>query len=560
MAHRGRLNVLAHVSGGRTRRSCASSRASARSRRSAQPRGRHRRREVPPRRRGDAHDAAGEVRVDSRLEPEHLEAVDPVVEGATRADQTDPRARRRARPDRALAVLIHGDAAFPAQGVVAETLNLQGLDGYSTGGTLHVIANNQVGFTTDPEEGRSTRYSSDLAKGFDSPIIHVNADDPRGRSRRSGWRWPTASASARRGGRPRRLPALRPQRAGRARVHAAAHGEGDRAASARPRASTPARCRAGNGAQEEAKALVGAVEAPLKQSHEGLKAGSGVGGPSSRRSAGPVDRGAPPTAVAGGRARGPERAAVDAPTASRSTRSSHRQLERRRETLGPRAASTGVKQRRSRSRASSSRASRSGWRDRTPSAGRSPIATSSSTTRTPGRPSRRCSIARREAAFEIYNSPLSEFAALGFEYGYSVAAPDGLVLWEAQFGDFVNNAQVVSTSSWSSGLSKWQQSSRLTLLLPHGTRQRTRALERAGGALPAARRAGQRPDRQLLDSGAVLPPAPPAGSRLDATGRQIGLDALRIDRGDVQSPTSSARTPAAPLLQDQDPVTGLTLS
>src|SRR5207244_5910704 len=75
-------------------------------------------------------------------------------------------------------ILIHGDAAFPAQGVVAEVLNLAKLEGYTTGGTLHIIANNQLGFTTDPEEGRSTRYASDLAKGFDMPIIHVNADDP----------------------------------------------------------------------------------------------------------------------------------------------------------------------------------------------------------------------------------------------------------------------------------------------------------------------------------------------------------------------------------------------
>ncbi len=81
-------------------------------------------------------------------------------------------------PSVALPVLIHGDAAFPGQGVVAETLNLQSLEGYATGGTLHLITNNQVGYTTDPAESRSTRYSSDLAKGFDVPIVHVNADDP----------------------------------------------------------------------------------------------------------------------------------------------------------------------------------------------------------------------------------------------------------------------------------------------------------------------------------------------------------------------------------------------
>ncbi len=110
--------------------------------------------------------------------PSHLEFIDPVVNGRARAEQTD-RHNRDARLDTsaALPVAIHGDAAFPGQGVVAETLNLSNLAGYSTGGTLHLIANNQIGFTTDPREGRSTRYSSDLAKGFDIPIIHVNADD-----------------------------------------------------------------------------------------------------------------------------------------------------------------------------------------------------------------------------------------------------------------------------------------------------------------------------------------------------------------------------------------------
>ena len=110
--------------------------------------------------------------------PSHLEYVNPVIEGRTRADQTSRKARELAHdPTAVLPVLIHGDAAFPGQGIVAETLNLQSLPGYSTGGTLHVIANNQLGFTTDPDESRSTRYASDLAKGFDVPIIHVNADD-----------------------------------------------------------------------------------------------------------------------------------------------------------------------------------------------------------------------------------------------------------------------------------------------------------------------------------------------------------------------------------------------
>ncbi|TME47025.1 MAG: multifunctional oxoglutarate decarboxylase/oxoglutarate dehydrogenase thiamine pyrophosphate-binding subunit/dihydrolipoyllysine-residue succinyltransferase subunit, partial [Chloroflexi bacterium] len=119
-----------------------------------------------------------QVSVTLLANPSHLEAVDPVVEGWTRAEQT-----RRKGPtphfDRTgtVPILIHGDAAFPAQGVVAEVLNLQKLEGYSTGGTLHLIANNQLGFTTDPEEARSSRYASDVAKGFDLPIIHVNADD-----------------------------------------------------------------------------------------------------------------------------------------------------------------------------------------------------------------------------------------------------------------------------------------------------------------------------------------------------------------------------------------------
>ena len=110
--------------------------------------------------------------------PSHLEFVNPVVEGATRFIQSEfEGAAIDHEPKRAVPVLLHGDAAFPGQGVVAETLNLQSLKGYTTGGTIHVIQDNQVGFTTDPEEARSTPYAADMAKGFNVPIVHVNADD-----------------------------------------------------------------------------------------------------------------------------------------------------------------------------------------------------------------------------------------------------------------------------------------------------------------------------------------------------------------------------------------------
>src|SRR5437870_12023045 len=123
--------------------------------------------------------AAKPVNIPLSPNPSNLEAVTPVVEGRARANQTNRRGKESIHDGTvAVPVLIHGDASFAAQGVVAETFNLARLKGYTTGGTIHLIANNQLGFTTDPREGRSTDYSSDLAKGFDAPIIHVNADDP----------------------------------------------------------------------------------------------------------------------------------------------------------------------------------------------------------------------------------------------------------------------------------------------------------------------------------------------------------------------------------------------
>ena len=182
MAHRGRLNVLAHVVGVSYEAILAEFEAGRAGGEAA----------TAPK--GGLDDvkyhlgAEGgyltaedeEVRVVLSPNPSHLEAVDPVIEGRTRAEQTDrsiPIATTN--PASTLPLLIHGDAAFAAQGVVAETLNLARLDGYSTGGTVHLIANNQVGFTTGPREAPLHRlFSSDLAKGFDAPIIHVNADDP----------------------------------------------------------------------------------------------------------------------------------------------------------------------------------------------------------------------------------------------------------------------------------------------------------------------------------------------------------------------------------------------
>jgi 2-oxoglutarate dehydrogenase complex dehydrogenase (E1) component-like enzyme len=181
MAHRGRLNVLVHILGvsyreiirgfeGIPLRKTVLS--------------------VPQEGTGDVkyhHGADGSftsrdgdrVRISLAPNPSHLEFVNPVVEGITRSRQFGGTGKELMQEvDAVVPILIHGDAAFAAEGIVAETLNLARLPGYTTGGTLHIITNNQVGFTTRPREGRSTRYASDLAKGYDIPIMHVNADDP----------------------------------------------------------------------------------------------------------------------------------------------------------------------------------------------------------------------------------------------------------------------------------------------------------------------------------------------------------------------------------------------
>jgi 2-oxoglutarate dehydrogenase E1 component len=411
----------------------------------------------------------GDVEVVLAPNPSHLEAVDPVVEGNTRAAQTDHASRSGSHdPTAALAVLIHGDAAFPAQGVVAETLNLQALEGYATGGTLHLVANNQVGFTTDPDEGRSTRYSSDLAKGFDSPIVHVNADDPEGA-----------------------LAAIRLALAYRERFRhdvvvdlvgyrRFGHNEQDEPAYTQPllasriQAHPPVReLYAASLADEgvvdatEAEQVMHGVESRLKEAHDRLRArlASGLHEEAPER----THLGIPETAVADERLRDLNDLLLAVPEGFTIHTKLERQLVRRRETLGPEG---GIDLGQAEALAFAS------------------LLVQGVPVRLTGQDSERGTFAHRHlvlhdaetgavhtplqhlpdatASFEIYNSPLSEFAAVGFEYGYSVAVPNGLVLWEAQFGDFINGAQVIIDQFVVPGFAKWEQTSRLTLLLPHG--------------------------------------------------------------------------------------------
>src|SRR6478609_690657 len=473
MAHRGRLNVLAHVvgrpyetilrefEGERTVEAVVSSEeggsGDVKYHLGAQ---------------GTRSTPSGDITITLVSNPSHLEAVNPVVEGRARAEQTDRSSRQGYHdPAVALPILIHGDASFAGQGSVAETLNLQALAGYSTGGTLHLIANNQVGFTTDPESGRSTRYSSDLAKGFDIPIVHVNADDPE--AALASIR--LALAYRRRFGHDVVVDLVGYRRHG--------HNEQDEAAYTQPlmaaaiaehptvREQFAAHLVAeGDLTQEQADQLDDDVVSELRQAHEALKATFGQAKPPP-----PTDTHIPAatgdevvTAVAADRLRALNEQLLRVPEGFTPNPKLMRQLERRRETLEE----GGIDWGQAESLAFAS------------------LLVEGIPIRLTGQDTERGTFSHRHdvlhdsntgatytplqhlddagAACEIYNSPLSEYACVGFEYGYAAAAPEALVLWEAQFGDFVNGAQIIIDQFISAGLSKWRDSTRLTLLLPHG--------------------------------------------------------------------------------------------
>jgi len=412
--------------------------------------------------------------------PSHLEFVDPVVTGGTRFLQQDFEGPNLSHdPKRAVPVLLHGDAAFPAQGVVAETLNLQALPGYTTGGTIHLIQNNQVGFTTDPDEARSTPYAADMAKGFNVPIIHVNADDVEACV--SAIR--LAMAYRERWCRDIVIDVIGYRRFG--------HNETDEPAYTQPTMAAKIKSHppvseiyaeklieAGTVSAEEVGRLSDERHAEMSGALKGLREKMEAGEYEDPTVTGAttstgelLDRTASPpvhTAVEAGKLRHLNEELLKTPEGFNVHRKLRRPLSKRTEALEQGGIDFGQAE----------------------ALAFASLLTDGVHIRLTGQDTERGTFSHRHlvlhdentglkytpiqnledasAPFELYNSPLSEIACLGFEYGYSAANPSALVLWEAQFGDFANAAQVIVDSFIVSGESKWGQTSRLTLLLPHG--------------------------------------------------------------------------------------------
>jgi 2-oxoglutarate dehydrogenase E1 component len=405
--------------------------------------------------------------------PSHLEAVDPVVEGRARAKQTragDPRGHT------IVPVLIHGDAAFAGQGIVAETLNLSNLAGYSTGGTIHVVVNNQIGFTTTPQEARSTLYATDVAKMIQAPIFHVNGDDPEAVvhcarlafSYRQRFRGDVV------------IDLVCYRRHG--------HNEGDEPSFTQPllyekiRRKQPVRqlyteqlVRAGVLTGDEVKRIEADLSHQLQQALDSIKT----------KPPAPDEPFQPRGSWAGFQRQAPEAPPATAVPVERLARVAEALaavpaefevhpklralLDRRRKVIAESAPID--------------------WATAEALAFGT-LVVEGTPVRLSGQDSSRGTFSQRHAAlvdqktgqeyvpldhvsetqarFEVWDSHLSEAAVLGFEYGYSLADPTTLTLWEAQFGDFANGAQPIIDQFVSSAHAKWGRMSGLVMLLPHG--------------------------------------------------------------------------------------------
>ena len=408
--------------------------------------------------------------------PSHLEAVDPVVEGMTRAKQDLLRDRTNFP---VLSVLLHGDAAFAGQGVVAETLNLSQLGGYRTGGTVHLVINNQVGFTTNPEQARSSRYATDVAKMVQAPIFHVNGDDPE------------AVATVARFALDYRQTFHRDVVVDMVCYRRFGHNEGDEPSYTQPQMYEIIEAKR-SVRKLYTEFLVARGDISLEDTEKSLddflgQLQSALDQTRSSAPPNPTELPAAPlnnvalqeidTKITKGDLKILGEALHSWPDGFTVHPKLLRQLESRRKTFESGEADWALGE----------------------ALAFGSLLLDGHDVRMAGQDSRRGTFSHRHAAlidyrtggnyiplenldhfvdtthranevgrFMLYDSLLSEYAALGFEYGYSTVRKDALVVWEAQFGDFANGAQIIIDQFLAAAHDKWDQSSGLVMLLPHG--------------------------------------------------------------------------------------------
>ena len=470
MAHRGRLNVLANICGKSYAQIFGEFEGN------LDPRSSHGSGDVKYHlgTEGVFETQDGEkIRISLAANPSHLETVNPVAEGIVRAKQDV--LNKGPHGFTVLPVLIHGDAAFAGQGVVAETLNLSQLRGYRTGGTVHVIVNNQVGFTTSPADSRSSVYATDVARMVQAPIFHVNGDDPEAVVRVAHLAFAYRQAFHK----DVVIDLVCYRRRG--------HNEGDNPAFTQPlmydvidakrstrKLYTEALIGRGDITVEEAESALRDYQSELERAFtetrevekKPIEPGAVV--KPEVFTEGPLDHSSVETAISSETIKRVVDTQVSLPEGFTPHPRLAPQLSRRATMVETDAID---------------------WATGEMLAFGS-LLLDGHPVRLIGQDSRRGTFGQRHATlvdretgetytplkqfddgitrFHVHDSLLSEYAALGFEYGYSLTRPDALVMWEAQFGDFVNGAQTVIDEYISAGEQKWGQRSSVTLLLPHG--------------------------------------------------------------------------------------------
>ncbi|MER0007712.1 multifunctional oxoglutarate decarboxylase/oxoglutarate dehydrogenase thiamine pyrophosphate-binding subunit/dihydrolipoyllysine-residue succinyltransferase subunit [Corynebacterium sp. KPL4064] len=413
----------------------------------------------------------GEIKVTLAANPSHLEAVDPVMEGIARAKQDI--LDKGPEGHTVVPVMLHGDASFTGLGIVQETINLSQLRGYTNGGTVHIVVNNQVGFTTTPDSGRSTHYATDLAKGFDCPVFHVNGDDPEAVV----WVGQMAAEYRRQFGKDVFIDLMVYRLRG--------HNEADDPSMTQPELYSvidehkAVRERYTNDLIGRGDLSAEDAEAAARDFHDQMESVF-----AEHKEA--------------GKARPKEQTGIT--SSQELTRGLDTSITA--EELAELGAAYGNppedfeyhkrvgKVAKDREKSSREGGIDWGWGELIAFGS---LAGEGKVVRLAGEDSRRGTFTQRHAVtfdprngneynpmhaiatskgnggkFMVYNSALTEYAGMGFEYGYTVGNPDALVAWEAQFGDFANGAQTIIDEYISSGEAKWGQLSSLVLLLPHG--------------------------------------------------------------------------------------------